>query len=72
MKGIVRKPDELGRIVIPKEMRDNLGITDDTLIDISLKNNKIILEKYTDITCKKCSAVCEKTDRYCWYCGTKL
>ena len=72
MKGIVRKTDELGRIVIPKEMRENLGITENTQIDISLKDNKIILEKYSSQTCKKCSAVCEKTDNYCWYCGAKI
>ena len=45
--GIIRKVDDLGRIVIPKELRKNLKIREGDLLEISLaENNKIILEKY--------------------------
>lgn len=47
--GIIRKIDDLGRIVLPKELRKYLNINsgDDFLINID--NNKIILEKYSKI-----------------------
>ena len=41
--GIVRNIDELGRIVIPKEMRNALGIETDDEVAFELKGNKIIL-----------------------------
>ena len=44
--GIVRRIDELGRIVIPKEIRKNLKIKDNDQIEISIENEKIILSKY--------------------------
>ena len=45
--GIVRKSDELGRIVIPMEIRKNLGITErDHLSITAVEGNKIILEKF--------------------------
>ena len=34
--GIIRKVDELGRIVIPKEMRNQLGIDIGTNVEISM------------------------------------
>ena len=33
VNGIVRKIDELGRIVIPKEIRNNLGMKEGTAVD---------------------------------------
>ncbi len=44
--GITRRIDELGRIVIPKEMRRNLKIQDSDEIDISLDGTNIILNKH--------------------------
>ena len=44
--GITRRIDELGRIVIPKEIRKNLKIQDSDEIDISLDGNNIILNKH--------------------------
>ena len=37
--GIVRKVDELGRIVIPKEIRDKFGIKTNDRMDIYVENN---------------------------------
>lgn len=45
--GIVRKIDELGRIVLPKELRKNLNINTGDDFQISLENEKIILERYS-------------------------
>ena len=44
--GVVRRIDELGRIVIPKEIRRNLGIRDGENIEIFTENDSIILKKY--------------------------
>ena len=46
--GVVRRIDELGRIVIPKEIRKNLKIRDGESIEIFTDNyNQIILKKYS-------------------------
>lgn len=44
--GIVRKTDELGRIVIPKEIRRVLGIDIKDPIEIFLLEDQIIFQKY--------------------------
>lgn len=44
--GIVRKIDELGRIVIPKELRKTMGIGKKTPMEIYVDDNKIIFKKY--------------------------
>ena len=43
----IRKIDELGRIVIPKEVRNKLKIQDNESILISLDENKINISKYS-------------------------
>lgn len=45
--GIVRKIDELGRIVLPKELRKNLNIHTGDDFQILVEEEKIILEKYS-------------------------
>jgi len=44
--GIVRKIDELGRIVIPKELRTTLNIEDRAPLEIFVKDNYIMLLKH--------------------------
>lgn len=44
--GIVRKLDELGRITLPIELRRTLNLLERDSIEISIENQKIILEKY--------------------------
>ena len=47
--GITRKIDELGRIVVPKEMRYNLGIRDGEPLEIYTEDNSIIIKKYSQV-----------------------
>lgn len=47
--GVSRKIDELGRIVIPKEIRNSLDINSYDLIEINIENNNIVLSKYKAI-----------------------
>lgn len=44
--GIVRKVDELGRIVLPIELRRTLGIEEKDRIEIFVDGGSIILRKY--------------------------
>ncbi|MGE7307605.1 AbrB/MazE/SpoVT family DNA-binding domain-containing protein [Priestia megaterium] len=44
--GIVRKVDELGRVVIPKELRKVLAIQEKDPVEIFVADNQIILQKY--------------------------
>ncbi|MGI6145432.1 MAG: AbrB/MazE/SpoVT family DNA-binding domain-containing protein [Clostridia bacterium] len=44
--GIVRKVDELGRVVIPIELRRTLGIEEKDALEIYVDQEKIILKKY--------------------------
>ncbi len=44
--GVVRRIDELGRIVIPKEIRRNLGIHDGENVEIFTDSDSIILKKH--------------------------
>ena len=47
--GIVRRIDELGRIVIPKEIRRSLRIKEGDNLEILIDNESIILKKYSVI-----------------------
>ena len=44
--GIIRNIDELGRIVVPKEIRKKLGIENTDPVEIYVEGDKIILTKY--------------------------
>ena len=44
--GIVRKVDELGRVVIPIELRRTLNINEKDALEIYVDNDRIILRKY--------------------------
>lgn len=44
--GIVRKVDELGRVVIPMELRNNLGIKEKDPIEIFVEGTSIVLKKF--------------------------
>ena len=53
--GIVRNIDELGRIVVPKELRKKLGISANDPVEISSEGDKIILTKYAPV-CHFCGS----------------
>ena len=44
--GIVRKLDDLGRIVLPIELRRMLGIAERDELEIFMENDRIVLQKY--------------------------
>jgi len=58
--GIVRKVDELGRVVIPIELRRTLGIQEKDALEIYVENECIILKKYkSSMTCHVSGEVSE-------------
>ena len=52
--GIIRKIDELGRVVIPIEIRKNLDIKIKDPVEIYMEGNSIILKKF---------------EEFCFICG---
>lgn len=66
--GVVRKMDELGRIVIPAELRKQFNINIKDPIEIYTEKNAIILKKYSPPTaCVFCGEVDNTTqfkDKY--------
>lgn len=70
--GIVRKLDDLGRIVIPIELREKLDIKKKDPVEIYVNGTSIILEKYKDTYCPKCLVRCEHTDNFCKICGLEF
>ena len=55
--GIIRKVDDLGRIVLPVEVRRAMGIQVGTELEILVENRRIVLEKM---------------ENCCIFCGFRL
>lgn len=45
LTGMVRKIDDLGRVVIPKEIRRTMGISSGTPLEIYISDEGIVLKK---------------------------
>ena len=75
--GLVRKVDELGRIVIPIELRRNLGIEQRDALEIFIEGERIILKKY-EPACIFCGTASEnemihhKNKNICKSCAGEL
>ena len=55
--GMVRKVDELGRIVLPAEIRQNMDINVRDALEIFTDEGRIILQKY-EPSCIFCGSSC--------------
>ena len=53
--GIIRKVDDLGRIVLPIELRRTLDIAERDELEIYMENDRIILQKF-EPACIFCSS----------------
>lgn len=61
--GIIRHVDELGRIVIPKKIREKLNIQEKIdILEIFVEGENIILKKYEDSCC-----ICNSKDNLIEY-----
>ena len=73
--GIVRRVDELGRVVIPIELRNKFGIAEKDPIEIYVDGSNIILKKY-EPNCIFCgnskNLISYKDKLVCTKCAQKL
>ena len=73
--GIVRKIDELGRIVLPSELRKILGMRHGDELSISVEGDQVILEKRQDL-CLFCGAPSPEVEfrgrRVCRSCARQI
>ena len=73
--GIIRRVDELGRVVIPIEIRNQFNIVEKDPIEIYVDGSNIILKKFESncIFCGKSSNLVEYKDKQvCSSCLKKL
>ena len=73
--GIIRRVDELGRVVIPIEIRNQFNIVEKDPIEIYVDNSSIVLTKY-EPNCAFCGStenlVDYKNKLVCEECSRKL
>ena len=73
--GMVRKVDELGRIVLPSEIRQSMDINVRDALEIFTDEGRIILQKY-EPSCIFCTSIDNivfyKNKRICGDCLAKL
>ncbi|MFW5962514.1 MAG: AbrB/MazE/SpoVT family DNA-binding domain-containing protein [bacterium] len=73
--GIVRKIDDLGRLVIPKELRETMNIAKKDPMEVFVEEDKIILSKYEPacIFCGEAGDIIEfKNKNVCPACIEKI
>lgn len=73
MQGIEKEIDELGRVVLPIEMRRKLGLQSKSKVIVKMENNRILLSPK-----EQCCALCGATThvqaafRLCGACIEKI
>ena len=73
--GIIRRVDELGRVVIPIELRNKFGITENDPMEIYVDGSSIILKKYEPncIFCGSSKKLIDFQDKLiCEKCAEKI
>lgn len=62
--GVVRNVDSLGRLVVPKETREFLGIDNHDHLEIFTEDDKIMLRRYSAPgSCVFCHNMCNEDDK---------
>ncbi len=65
--GVVRKVDELGRIVLPISIRQTMDIKEKDPLEIFTDENRIILQKY-----QPCCVFCSNADRVVYFNNKRI
>ena len=72
MSGIEKEVDKLGKIVIPKQYRNKLGIMDNDKLTVSLVDTKIVLSP-TQRRCILCEEkLLTESERICAACTARI
>ena len=73
--GIIRKVDDLGRIVLPIELRRTLDIAERDELEIFMEDDRIVLKKY-EPACVFCSSeqglISYRGKNICQECAQKI
>lgn len=73
--GIIRKVDELGRVVLPVEIRRRLDIAERDEVEFYLEDDRVVLKKY-EPSCIFCASSCNLVNYHgrniCMECIHKL
>ncbi|MCQ2441003.1 MAG: AbrB/MazE/SpoVT family DNA-binding domain-containing protein [Clostridia bacterium] len=60
--GMIRAVDKMGRVVIPKEIRNQLGVENDVdSFEIYMEDDKVVLKKYRP-TCIFCDSLADSVE----------
>lgn len=76
--GIIRRIDDLGRVVIPKELRRTFGIANGDPVEIFTTAEEIVLRKYVEQDrCATCHGYHDDLLRLdsvsiCWPCAEQI
>jgi len=73
--GVVRKVDQLGRIVLPKSLRKRYQMNEGDPVEILVQGDQIILERYRPrcVFCSSMEGITEYKNRYlCARCITEM
>ena len=65
--GVVRKVDELGRVVIPISIRQTMDINEKDPLEIFIDENRIILQKY-----HPACVFCNNADRIVYFNNKRI
>ena len=65
--GMFRRVDELGRIVLPKELRTRLEIEEGDPLEIFLDGDHIVLQKY-----QPACTFCQSSDNIVYFQGKRV
>ncbi len=65
--GIVRKVDELGRVVLPIELRRTLDINEKDSLEIFVEGSQVILKKY-----EPACIFCQSSNDVAVFCGKNV
>lgn len=65
--GVVRKVDELGRVVLPISIRQNMDINERDSLEIFTEGDRIILQKY-----QPSCIFCSNADDVVYYNGKRI
>ena len=63
--GIIRRVDDLGRVVIPREIRRSMGIREGEPLEIYLENDAVIFRKYSFKLTAEVARVAELVEQNC-------
>ncbi len=72
IRGIIRRTDDLGRLVIPAEIRQGLGIEPGTPLEIMVRGTTILIEVASN-RCKLCGkSLVDEDTQICAGCRHRI